>query len=97
MIFTTFSRASSNGFLKAEEINVGTGLELAEEDPTSLNNTHLGMVAVSTGQGTEYDGDVSNDEEMSSQVYVSLLDESNETGDLRKSHEVAFEKEGQPM
>ncbi|KAK3739365.1 hypothetical protein RRG08_043920 [Elysia crispata] len=89
MIFTKFSVASSNGFLKAEEIIVGTGLELAEEDPSRLNNTHLGLLAVPTGQGTEYDGDVSNDEEMSSQVYVSLLDESNETGDLRKSHEVS--------
>ncbi|KAK3758743.1 hypothetical protein RRG08_021352 [Elysia crispata] len=82
---TLLKYISSNGCLKAEEINVGTGLELAEEDPSSLNNTHLGMVTVPTSQETEYDGDVSNDEEMSSHLYVSFLDESNETGDPRKS------------
>ena len=30
-------------------------------------------MAVPTGQVTENDGDVSNDEEMSTQIYVSLM------------------------
>ncbi|KAK3728384.1 hypothetical protein RRG08_011637 [Elysia crispata] len=60
---------SPRGFLEAQEFNVGTGLELAQEDTHSFNNTHLGMEAVSTGQGTEYDGDISNDEEMRSQLF----------------------------
>ena len=44
---------------------------------------------MSTGQGTKYDGEVSNDEEMSSHLYVSFLDESNESFDPGKSDEAS--------
>ena len=43
---------------------------------------------MSTGQGTKYDGEVSNDEEMSSHLYVSFL-ESNESFDPGKSDEAS--------